>query len=92
MVKVTLKGTIVVPAEQLEAVKDALVEHIALTRAEEGCLVFDVSQSADNPLAFDVYEEFVDDAAFSAHQARAKGTHWVEVTSDAKRDFVLSRE
>ncbi|WP_404819203.1 putative quinol monooxygenase, partial [Vibrio tritonius] len=36
--------------------------HKALTRAEAGCLVFEVTQNPDNPLRFDVYEEFIDAA------------------------------
>lgn len=92
MAKVTLQGCITVPAEQLDAVKDVLIEHIKLTREEDGCIVFNVAQRWDAPLIFDVYEEYVSDEAFSAHQARAKDSRWAEVTVDAKRDYEIIRD
>ena len=49
---VTLEGTIYAPPDQLEATQTALAEHIALTRAESGCLSFEVWPDPDNPLAF----------------------------------------
>ena len=49
---VTLEGTIYTPPDQLEATQTALAEHIALTRAESGCLSFEVWPDPDNPLAF----------------------------------------
>lgn len=91
MEKITVKGCIIVPQAKLEAIKEALIEHTALTREETGCLVFDVTQRTDDPLVFDLYEEFVDDAAFSAHQARAKLTRWADISADVKRDFDVTR-
>ena len=42
---VTLEGKIRVPQPQREATLKALVEHVALTRAEDGCLLFDVKKA-----------------------------------------------
>ncbi|XQW88447.1 putative quinol monooxygenase [Aeromonas veronii] len=60
----------------MAAVKDELDNHIQLTRAESGCLIFEVTQDLLNPCRFDVYEEFVDEAAFQVHQARVKSSRW----------------
>ncbi|SIN89431.1 putative quinol monooxygenase [Salinivibrio sp. ES.052] len=60
MSKVTLEGFILVPAADLQAVTRELVNHEKLTLEEPGCLVFKVQQHSDNPLRFDVYEEFFD--------------------------------
>lgn len=92
MAKVTVKGSIIVPSSQVGAVKEALVEHTRLTREEEGCLVFNADQRHDDPEVFDIYEEFVDDAAFAAHQARSKDTRWARVSADVKRDFDVTRD
>ncbi|MFQ1805859.1 putative quinol monooxygenase [Aeromonas veronii] len=74
MNKVILKGFIIVLYNDLTAVKNELDNHIQLTRSETGCLIFKVNQDPLNPCRFDVYEEFVDEAAFQAHQARVKSS------------------
>lgn len=43
MPKIILKGYIIVPNEDLEAVKTALLTHIKLTKNESGNLVFKVT-------------------------------------------------
>lgn len=92
MGKVTLQGCITVPETQLEAVKEALVEHIKLTKEEGGCLVFNVTQREGDPLVFDVYEEFVSDEAFAGHQARVQGSAWAEATAEVERDYEITRD
>ena len=59
MSKITLKGFILVPESDLSAVISELPNHIALTRKEKGCLVFDVLQDDDNSFRFSVVEVFV---------------------------------
>ncbi|MEL3923339.1 antibiotic biosynthesis monooxygenase [Aeromonas enteropelogenes] len=81
MNKVTLKGYIIVSSSDLKAIKGELARHIQLTRTEPGCLVFEVIQDSANPCRFDVYEEFVDNIAFQAHQARVKSSYWGEITA-----------
>lgn len=92
MGKVTLQGCITVPQSQLEAVKEALIEHIKLTKQEDGCLVFNVTQRDGDPLVFDVYEEYSSDDAFSAHQTRAKASAWGAATTEVERDYEITRE
>ncbi|NOH98717.1 antibiotic biosynthesis monooxygenase [Vibrio sp. 99-70-13A1] len=92
MSKVVLRGFIVVPEADLTKVKAELVNHIALTQEEEGCLTFNVLQSADNPYHFSVYEEFTDKKSFEAHQARVKQSHWGKVTTNVERHYKISEE
>lgn len=82
-----LEGTITVPEDRIIAVKHALSEHIELTRAEEGCLFFNVEPSADIRGVFTVSEAFVDQAAFEFHQERAAKSAWANVSSDIPRDY-----
>ena len=82
-----LEGYIDVPEERQAAVAEELVEHIALTRAEEGCIYFDVDPSPEVPGRYLVSEAFVDEAAFLAHQIRAKGTKWAHVSVGIPRDY-----
>nr|WP_319552276.1 antibiotic biosynthesis monooxygenase [uncultured Vibrio sp.] len=89
MSKVILKGYILVPESKLQVVKKELENHTRLTLLEAGCITFRVIQSAENSLRFDVYEEFVDEAAFEAHQVRVKESHWGKVTKNVERHYEI---
>ena len=67
-------------------VRHYLPEHIRLTRAEPGCLSFEVVQTG-NPLIWSVEERFVDQPAFDAHQARTKDSAWARETAMIRRDY-----
>ncbi|MEV3814352.1 putative quinol monooxygenase [Aeromonas allosaccharophila] len=90
MSRVILKGFIIVPSNDLTAVKNELDNHIQLTRAETGCLIFKVNQNPLNLCRFDVYEEFVDEEAFQAHQARVKSSRWGEITVNVERFYTVT--
>ena len=89
MSKVVLKGFIIIPSENLAAVQDELINHKKLTRNEPGCLVFNVTQSESNPNRFDVYEAFINKAAFEVHQARVKSSHWGKVSENVERHYEI---
>ncbi|WP_217514480.1 putative quinol monooxygenase [Vibrio metschnikovii] len=89
MSKVTLKGFILVPESDLELVKNELVNHKRLTLEEIGCITFSVTENSENPLPFDVYEEFTDKAAFEHHQKRVKASNWGKVTVNAERYYEI---
>ncbi|MGF1841590.1 antibiotic biosynthesis monooxygenase [Vibrio clamense] len=89
MSKVTLKGFIVVPEQDLEIVKHELENHKMLTLQEPGCLIFKVIQDEVDSTRFDVYEEFVDRKSFESHQNRVRGSHWGEVTSNVERHYEI---
>ena len=89
MSKVVLKGYIIVPTEDLPAIKEELPNHQNLTRDEEGSLVFQVTQSKTNPNRFDVYEEFIDRTAFHTHQVRVKNSTWGNVSMNIERHYEI---
>jgi len=91
--KVTVAGFLV--AETLGDADRAsmlLAEHIRLSRAEPGCLQFDVVRSQSDPVRFALFEVFRDEAAFTAHQERTRASIWWEKTQGLKRDFTVSRD
>ncbi|WP_170413752.1 putative quinol monooxygenase [Ruegeria atlantica] len=90
--KVVLRGHISVPAERIAQVRDALSEHVALTRAEPGCISFEVTEDADTPGRFNVSEVFESQTAFDAHQARTKASAWFKVTEGIPRHYQIARE
>ena len=87
---VTLVGFITAPADRLADIRAALPDHIRLTRAETGCLRFDVSESSDVPGRFDVSEEFTDAAAFAAHQTRVAASDWGQISAGLPRDYKIT--
>jgi len=89
MSKVTLKGFILVPASDLEVVKQALVMHKQLTLEEPGCITFKVVENKKDPLRFDVYEEFTSQSAYEQHQHRVRDSDWGKVTVNAGRHYQI---
>ena len=87
---VSLTGHIDVPADRLDQIRTALAEHIRLTRAEPGCLSFEVDEDTSNPGRFTVAEQFTDSAAFRAHQARALASDWGRISDGLPRDYVVT--
>ena len=85
-----LTGTMTCPPERLAAVRAALPAHITLTRAEPGCLSFDVTEDPDQPGLFHVDERFTDGKAFDAHQARGAASAWAAVTKGLPRAYEIT--
>lgn len=75
--------------EDVETVQRHLPAHIRLTKAEPGCVSFEVSQS-DDPLVWNVEECFVDKAAFEFHQHRTRASTWWTATADIPRQYEVS--
>lgn len=87
---VVLEGYIDVPAHRVDAIIDALPQHIALTRAEVGCRYFDVTADASIDGRFNVYEIFEGRSAFEMHQTRASASPWAAVTAGIDRHYVVT--
>ncbi|SCY38830.1 GNAT family N-acetyltransferase [Paracoccus tibetensis] len=73
-------------AAQMMLALDLLPEHARLSRAEPGCLRFEIAQD-DDPLVWTLDEVFADKAAFAAHQDRARASEWGLRSTDLGRDF-----
>ncbi|MEV8135476.1 putative quinol monooxygenase [Microbacterium aurantiacum] len=75
-------------AEQARIIRAHLAVHIELTRAEAGCLKFDV-EPTDDDLAWTVEEVFSDEEAFASHQRRAASSQWGLATAGIERRYVV---
>ena len=88
MIRVT--GRLICATEADAGIVRALLpEHIRLSRAEPGCLAFDVTPSAD-PLVWHLDESFADRTAFEAHQARTRASDWYRATARLGGDFHIA--
>jgi len=85
---IRLAGRMTCAADEAAAVRAALPEHIRLSRAEPGCITFDVTETA--PCVFTVSESFADRAAFDAHQTRSRASAWWRVSGHLPRDFEVT--
>lgn len=84
---IRLTGTLTcLTLDDLTAVQTYLPEHSRLSRAEPGCIRFEVQQSTD-PLIWTLDETFVDRPAFEAHQTRTRASVWWNMTQHLARDF-----
>lgn len=71
---------------QMMTALSLLPEHVELSRAEAGCLRFDIWQD-DDPLIWHLSEVFADADAFAAHQARTAASDWGRQSGEIERDF-----
>lgn len=76
--------------EEADRVAALLPEHIRLTRAEPGCLAFEVVRSMADPVRFAVREIYSGSADFEAHQARVAASPWGRSTKGIPRDYMLT--
>ena len=83
---VALSGTLTCQdAAQMMLALDLLPQHVSLSRAEPGNLRFNVDPAG--PLVWTMDEEFVDEAAFIAHQQRGRDSEWGRVTAGIRREI-----
>lgn len=87
MNEIRLTGRLVCESsEELALVTALLQEHISLTRAEPGCLSFDVVRVSDS-MVWRVEERFIDEAAYRFHQERSSKSEWGRLTLGIARDY-----
>lgn len=89
MPRVRLAGQLIcADAEEAEIVRRHLPDHLVATRAEQGCLSFEVTPTAD-PLVWQVAEVFADAAAFEVHQRRMVTSPWGRATAKIERRYTV---
>lgn len=87
---ITLLGRLICAnAAEVALIHTHLPEHIRLSRAEPGCLSFEV-QPSDDPLIWSVRETFTDQAAFDAHQLRTRASDWFRATASIRREYSIT--
>jgi quinol monooxygenase YgiN len=67
--KISVVATFNAKAGMEETVREAVLALVAPTRAESGCINYDLHQSIDDPTVFILYENWVSKADLEAHLA-----------------------
>lgn len=88
--KIQLTGHMDVTPDRIDAVKKGIVDHISLTRAEDGCLSFEVTPCPDVAGRFLVAETFMNQAAFDHHQTRTSTSPWAKITAGLPREYTIT--
>ena len=88
MIRVTGTLTCKTP-EQAAIVRRLVPDHVALSRAEPGCLTFNIHPAA-SPLVWQLDETFVSRQTFDAHQPRTRASAWLAATTDLARNFTVT--
>lgn len=88
--RIRLTGHLDLQPERWDEILAALKTHIDLTRAEDGCLEFNVDPCPSIKHRLLVSELFVNKASFDAHQARTKASDWARVSACIKRQYEIS--
>lgn len=90
MTKLTIVANIVANEDKIELVRAELLKLIALTRAEEGCINYDLHQDNDNPTHFVFYENWTSKELLQAHLASQHIADYVAATEGSVAQFTLN--
>ncbi len=90
MAKLTIVANIKAKAEKVEFIKAELLKLIDLTRAEEGCINYDLHQDNENPVHFLFYENWESSELWQAHMGNQHLKDYMATTESAVEEFTLN--
>jgi quinol monooxygenase YgiN len=63
---------------QEETIANVIKEMTPLSHQEPGCLYYQAQRALDDPRVFFLYEQYVDEGGYEAHQATPHFERWVK--------------
>ena len=90
MTQLTIVANIKTKADKVELVKAELLKLIAVTRAEEGCINYDLHQDNENPAHFMFYENWQSRELWQTHMGNIHLKEYMAATEGAVEAFTLS--
>jgi len=90
MTKLTIVANIKANPEKIELVKAELLKLIYITRAEEGCINYDLHQDNENPAHFMFYENWESRELWQAHMGAPHLAAYMAATEGAVDEFTLN--
>ena len=88
--KLTILAKILAKEEERELVKNELLKLIDVTRAEEGCISYDLHQDNENPNLFLFYENWTNRDLWQKHMNNTHLAEYVKATENAVEEFILN--
>lgn len=89
MSKLTVIGNILANPDQIDLVKAELEKLIPITRAEAGCLQYDLHQDNENPAYFMFYENWESRELWQTHMNAPHMAAYMTATEGAVEKFWL---
>tara|TARA_R110001599_G_scaffold9374_2_gene46319 strand:- start:3 stop:293 length:291 start_codon:yes stop_codon:yes gene_type:complete len=90
MTKLTIVANIKANADKIDLVKAELLKLIDVTRAEKGCINYDLHQDNENPQAFMFYENWESRELWQTHMANQHLADYIAATEGAVEEFTLN--
>ncbi|CAH0991094.1 hypothetical protein SIN8267_01195 [Sinobacterium norvegicum] len=90
MSHLTIVANITAKAEHVEQVKAELIKLIAITRAEPGCVNYDLHQDNDDPRHFVFYENWASRPLWQTHMANQHLADYMQATEGMVDVFTLN--
>lgn len=90
MSQLTIVANIKANTDKIAMVKNELEKLIALTRAETGCINYDLHQDNDNPAHFMFYEKWESRELWQTHMNAPHLAAYMQATDGAVAEFVLN--
>ncbi len=87
--KLTIVAQILAKAEKRALVKSELLKLIETTRAEKGCINYDLHQDNENENLFLFFENWESRELWQAHMNNSHLTEYMKATDGAVEKFVL---
>jgi quinol monooxygenase YgiN len=88
--KLTIVANIKVAPDKLDLVKAELEKLIPITRAENGCLQYDLHQDNENPEHFLFYENWESRELWQTHMSAPHLAAYMEATEGAVAEFTIN--
>lgn len=87
--KLTIIARILAKEEKRELVKSELLKLIDVTRAEEGCINYDLHQDNENPNLFLFHENWENKEFWQKHMGNAHLSEYLKATDGAVDEFIV---
>lgn len=89
MANLTIVANIKANADKIELVHSELKKLIDITRAEDGCVQYDLHQNNDNPAHFMFYENWESRELWQQHMSAPHLAAYMAATEGAVESFTL---
>lgn len=88
--KLTIVARILVKEGKVELVKNELLKLIDITRAEEGCINYDLHHDNENPNFFLFHENWENRELWQKHMVNKHLADYLVATEGAVEEFIVS--
>ena len=90
MTKLTIVANIKVKSDQIDMVKVELEKLVPITRAETGCIQYDLHQDNENPSHFMFFENWESREHWQTHMNAPHLAAYMQATDGAVEEFTLN--